>query len=99
VGAGLHRDALSYLLMPLQLNLLIDLILDFIQVANFCSAEDDGSFWSRWIKPDAVTEAEVCISFAEFDLRFYRFDHLTFFFFNMTSEFQFNSFAIITAFI
>jgi chromodomain-helicase-DNA-binding protein 1 len=46
--------------------------LDFIQVANFCSAEDDGSFWSRWIKPDAVAEAEVCISFVEFDLRFYR---------------------------
>jgi hypothetical protein len=30
----------------------------YIQVANFC-AEDDGSFWSRWIKPDAVAHAEV----------------------------------------
>ena len=29
------------------------------QVANFCSAEDDGSFWSRWIKPEAVSQAEV----------------------------------------
>ena len=31
------------------------------QVANFCSAEDDGSFWSRWIKPDAISQAEVCV--------------------------------------
>lgn len=29
------------------------------QVANFGSAEDDGSFWSRWIKPEAVAQAEV----------------------------------------
>lgn len=31
----------------------------YTQVANFGSAEDDGSFWSRWIKPEAVAEAEV----------------------------------------
>lgn len=30
-----------------------------LQVANFCSAEDDGSFWSRWIKPDAIAPADV----------------------------------------
>lgn len=29
------------------------------QVANFGSAEDDGSFWSRWIKPEAIAQAEV----------------------------------------
>lgn len=33
-----------------------------LQVANFCSAEDDGSFWSRWIKPEAVAQAEVWTS-------------------------------------
>lgn len=32
-----------------------------IQVANFCNAEDDGSFWSRWIKPESVVTAEVRI--------------------------------------
>lgn len=32
-----------------------------LQVANFGSAEDDGTFWSRMIKPEAVTHAEVCI--------------------------------------
>lgn len=30
-----------------------------LQVANFGTAEDDGSFWSRWIKPDAVSQAAV----------------------------------------
>lgn len=30
-----------------------------IQVANFCNAEDDGSFWSRWIKPESVVTADV----------------------------------------
>uniref|UniRef100_A0A7N1A871 Helicase C-terminal domain-containing protein n=1 Tax=Kalanchoe fedtschenkoi TaxID=63787 RepID=A0A7N1A871_KALFE len=29
------------------------------KVANFYSAEDDGSFWSRWIKPEAAIDAEV----------------------------------------
>ncbi|KAE8691668.1 Protein CHROMATIN REMODELING 5 [Hibiscus syriacus] len=28
------------------------------QVANFCNAEDDSSFWSRWIKPDAIAQAD-----------------------------------------
>ncbi|MFQ6651183.1 hypothetical protein Gotur_023049 [Gossypium turneri] len=32
------------------------------QVANFCSAEDDGSFWSRWIKPDAIAQAEDALA-------------------------------------
>ncbi|KAF5751614.1 Chromatin remodeling complex subunit isoform 1 [Tripterygium wilfordii] len=32
------------------------------KVANFCSAEDDGSFWSRWIKPEAVTQAEEALA-------------------------------------
>lgn len=31
----------------------------YVQVANFGTAEDDGSFWSRWIKPEAVSQAEV----------------------------------------
>lgn len=35
-----------------------------IQVANFCNAEDDGSFWSRWIKPESVVTAEVKIRFS-----------------------------------
>ena len=34
----------------------------YVQVANFGTAEDDGSFWSRWIKPEAVSQAEVRIS-------------------------------------
>ncbi|KAE8667686.1 hypothetical protein F3Y22_tig00112383pilonHSYRG00320 [Hibiscus syriacus] len=29
-----------------------------LPVANFCSAEDDGTFWSHWIKPDAIGQAE-----------------------------------------
>jgi len=31
----------------------------YVQVANFCNDEDDASFWSRWIKPDAAFQAEV----------------------------------------
>ncbi|KAK3035992.1 hypothetical protein RJ639_031165, partial [Escallonia herrerae] len=31
-------------------------------VANFCTAEDDGSFWSRWIKPDAVSQADEALA-------------------------------------
>ncbi|KAK9125106.1 hypothetical protein Scep_013952 [Stephania cephalantha] len=34
-------------------------LLSAFKVANFCSAEDDASFWSRWIQPDAVAQAEV----------------------------------------
>lgn len=33
-------------------------LLSAFKVANFGSAEDDGSFWSRWIKPEAVGHAE-----------------------------------------
>ncbi|XVF19340.1 hypothetical protein REPUB_Repub11eG0102300 [Reevesia pubescens] len=33
-------------------------LLSAFKVANFCSAEDDGTFWSRWIKPDAIAQAE-----------------------------------------
>ncbi|KVI08041.1 Chromo domain-containing protein [Cynara cardunculus var. scolymus] len=41
----------------------IDEILERAEkVANFCSAEDDGSFWSRWIKPDAVSQAEEALA-------------------------------------
>uniref|UniRef100_A0A5B6ZCF4 Protein CHROMATIN REMODELING 5 n=1 Tax=Davidia involucrata TaxID=16924 RepID=A0A5B6ZCF4_DAVIN len=36
-------------------------LLSAFKVANFCSAEDDGSFWSRWIKPEAVTPAEEAL--------------------------------------
>ncbi|CAB4308811.1 unnamed protein product [Prunus armeniaca] len=31
-------------------------------VANFGTAEDDGSFWSRWIKPEAVSQAEEALA-------------------------------------
>lgn len=37
-------------------------LLSAFKVANFCSAEDDGSFWSRWIKPDAVAQAEDALA-------------------------------------
>ncbi|XP_031277170.1 protein CHROMATIN REMODELING 5 [Pistacia vera] len=37
-------------------------LLSAFKVANFCSAEDDGSFWSRWIKPDAVAQAEEALA-------------------------------------
>jgi chromodomain-helicase-DNA-binding protein 1 len=30
------------------------------EVANFC-AKDDGSFWSHWIKPDAIIHAEEAL--------------------------------------
>ncbi|XP_030959800.1 protein CHROMATIN REMODELING 5 isoform X2 [Quercus lobata] len=33
-------------------------LLSAFKVANFGSAEDDGSFWSRWIKPEAIAHAE-----------------------------------------
>ncbi|KAI5418373.1 Protein CHROMATIN REMODELING 5 [Lathyrus oleraceus] len=36
--------------------------LSSIQVANFCNDEDDGSFWSRWIKADAVAQAENALA-------------------------------------
>ncbi|KAK8515660.1 hypothetical protein V6N13_139370 [Hibiscus sabdariffa] len=37
-------------------------LLGAFKVANFCSAEDDGSFWSRWIKPDAIAQAEDALA-------------------------------------
>ncbi|KAL9143209.1 hypothetical protein ABFS82_14G221200 [Erythranthe guttata] len=33
-------------------------LLSAFKVANFCSAEDDGTFWSRMIKPEAVVQAD-----------------------------------------
>ncbi|KAL2973168.1 hypothetical protein AAZX31_14G032700 [Glycine max] len=36
-------------------------LLGAFKVANFCNDEDDGSFWSRWIKPDAVFQAEEAL--------------------------------------
>ncbi|XP_061342770.1 protein CHROMATIN REMODELING 5-like isoform X2 [Gastrolobium bilobum] len=37
-------------------------LLGAFKVANFCNDEDDGSFWSRWIKPDAVFQAEEALA-------------------------------------
>lgn len=37
-------------------------LLSAFKVANFCGAEDDGSFWSRWIKPEAVAQAEDALA-------------------------------------
>ncbi|CAL5353953.1 unnamed protein product [Camellia sinensis] len=37
-------------------------LLSAFKVANFCSAEDDGSFWSRWIKPEAVSQADEALA-------------------------------------
>ncbi|KAF2291859.1 hypothetical protein GH714_035880 [Hevea brasiliensis] len=37
-------------------------LLSAFKVANFCSAEDDGSFWSRWIKPEAISQAEQALA-------------------------------------
>nr|XP_043625233.1 protein CHROMATIN REMODELING 5 isoform X2 [Erigeron canadensis] len=37
-------------------------LLSAFKVANFGSAEDDGSFWSRWIKPDAVAQADEALA-------------------------------------
>ncbi|PON97641.1 histone H3-K9 methyltransferase [Trema orientale] len=37
-------------------------LLSAFKVANFGSTEDDGSFWSRWIKPDAVAQAEEALA-------------------------------------
>ncbi|XP_039028589.1 protein CHROMATIN REMODELING 5-like [Hibiscus syriacus] len=37
-------------------------LLSAFKVANFCSAEDDGTFWSRWIKPDAIAQAEDALA-------------------------------------
>lgn len=37
-------------------------LLSAFKVANVCSAEDDVSFWSRWIKPEAVAQAEEALA-------------------------------------
>ncbi|XP_071926260.1 protein CHROMATIN REMODELING 5-like isoform X1 [Coffea arabica] len=37
-------------------------LLSAFKVANFCSAEDDGSFWSRMIKPEAIAQAEEALA-------------------------------------
>lgn len=37
-------------------------LLSQFKVANFCNAEDDASFWSRWIKPEAVAQAEEALA-------------------------------------
>jgi chromodomain-helicase-DNA-binding protein 1 len=37
-------------------------LLSAFKVANFVTAEDDGSFWSRWIKPDAISHAEDALA-------------------------------------
>ncbi|XVF47300.1 hypothetical protein PTKIN_Ptkin03bG0098700 [Pterospermum kingtungense] len=37
-------------------------LLSAFKVANFCSAEDDATFWSRWIKPDAIAQAEDALA-------------------------------------
>uniref|UniRef100_A0A2P2MEX3 Protein CHROMATIN REMODELING 5 n=1 Tax=Rhizophora mucronata TaxID=61149 RepID=A0A2P2MEX3_RHIMU len=37
-------------------------LLSAFKVANFCSAEDDGSFWSRWIKPEAIAQADEALA-------------------------------------
>ncbi|CAA3031732.1 CHROMATIN REMODELING 5 isoform X1 [Olea europaea subsp. europaea] len=36
-------------------------LLGAFKVANFCSAEDDVTFWSRMIKPEAIAQAEEAI--------------------------------------
>ncbi|KAG4183466.1 hypothetical protein ERO13_A09G111200v2 [Gossypium hirsutum] len=37
-------------------------LLSAFKVANFCNAEDDGTFWSRWIKPDAIAQAKDALA-------------------------------------
>ncbi|XP_058107074.1 protein CHROMATIN REMODELING 5 isoform X1 [Magnolia sinica] len=37
-------------------------LLSGFKVANFCSAEDDVTFWSRWIQPEAVAQAEEALA-------------------------------------
>lgn len=37
-------------------------LLGSFKVANFCGAEDDSSFWSRWIKPDALSQADAALA-------------------------------------
>ncbi|GAB4856000.1 Protein CHROMATIN REMODELING 5 [Ancistrocladus abbreviatus] len=37
-------------------------LLSQFKVANFCNAEDDATFWSRWIKPESVAHAEEALA-------------------------------------
>ncbi|GMH11458.1 hypothetical protein Nepgr_013299 [Nepenthes gracilis] len=37
-------------------------LLSQFKVANFCNAEDDATFWSRWIKPETVAQAEEALA-------------------------------------
>lgn len=37
-------------------------LLSAFKVANFCGAEDDATFWSRWIKPEATAHAEDALA-------------------------------------
>lgn len=37
-----------------------------IQVANFCSAEDDATFWSRLIQPEAQDQVDVFTCFSAY---------------------------------
>ncbi|XP_010273267.1 PREDICTED: protein CHROMATIN REMODELING 5 [Nelumbo nucifera] len=37
-------------------------LLSAFKVANFCSAEDDATFWSRMIQPEAVAHAEEALA-------------------------------------
>ncbi|XP_073053999.1 protein CHROMATIN REMODELING 5-like isoform X2 [Primulina eburnea] len=37
-------------------------LLSAFKVANFSSAEDDGTFWSRMIKPEAISQAEDALA-------------------------------------
>ncbi|XWS28344.1 hypothetical protein CRYUN_Cryun25bG0060400 [Craigia yunnanensis] len=37
-------------------------LLSAFKVANFFSAEDDGTFWSRWIKSDAIAQAKEALA-------------------------------------
>ncbi|KAK1319506.1 CHD3-type chromatin-remodeling factor PICKLE [Acorus calamus] len=37
-------------------------LLSAFKVANFCNAEDDGTFWSRWIQPEAVSQADEALA-------------------------------------
>lgn len=37
-------------------------LLSAFKVANFCGAEDDATFWSRWIKPEASAHAEDALA-------------------------------------
>ncbi|KAL3620342.1 Protein CHROMATIN REMODELING 5 [Castilleja foliolosa] len=37
-------------------------LLSAFKVANFCGAEDDGTFWSRMIKPEAIPHADDALA-------------------------------------